>query len=206
MIEALLISNVVSWVAIVALGVLVIALSRQIGVLHERLRPVGALSMGQALKVGDEAPFFKEPGLNGGMVRIGGAANDDKLTLLFFLSSDCPVCKTLLPVVVAIAQQEKAWLRVVFASDGNTQDHEPLIKSFGLEDFDYVLSTEVGMSYQVAKLPYSYLLDTEGEVAAHGLINNREHLESLFEAHNLSSTTAIDLSNKEDVHAGQVAG
>jgi hypothetical protein len=32
----------------------------------------------------------------------------------------------------------------VFASDGNTQDHEPLIKSFGLEDFDYVLSTEVG--------------------------------------------------------------
>jgi len=57
MIEALLISNVVSWVAIVALGVLVIALSRQIGVLHERLRPVGALSMGQALKVGDEAPI-----------------------------------------------------------------------------------------------------------------------------------------------------
>ena len=88
MIEALLISNVVSWLAIISLGVLVLALSRQIGVLHERLRPVGALSMGQALKVGDEAPFFQEPSLNGGMVRIGGTAPDVRVTLLFFLSSE----------------------------------------------------------------------------------------------------------------------
>ena len=166
MIEALVISNVVSWLAILALGVLVFALSRQIGMLHERIRPVGALSMGQALKVGDEAPFFQEPGLNGGMVRIGGAATDGKVTLLFFLSADCPVCKTLLPVVMAIARQEKSWLRVVFASDGNELDHQAVIRSFGLEDFGYVLSTEVGMRYQVAKLPYGYLLDTGGEIAA----------------------------------------
>jgi methylamine dehydrogenase accessory protein MauD len=101
-------------------------------------------------------------------------------------------------VVAAIAHQEKSWLRVVFASDGNEPDHQAVIKSFGLEDFDYVLSTEVGMSYQVAKLPYSYLLDVDGEVAAHGLINNREHLESLFEAYNKPT--------KEDAHAGQMAG
>ena len=202
MIEALLISNVVSWLAIISLGVLLLALSRQIGVLHERLRPVGALSMGQALKVGDEAPFFREPSLNGGMVRIGGTAPDVRVTLLFFVSSDCPICKTLLPMVLAIAHHEKSWLRVVFASDGNEADHQAIIKSFGLEDFGYVLSTEVGMSYQVAKLPYCYLLDTGGEVAAHGLINNREHLESLFEAYNIPTNT----SDKEDAHAGQMAG
>ena len=107
MIEALLISNVVSWLAIIVLGVLGMALSRQIGVLHERLRPVGALSMGQALKVGDEAPVFQQAGLNGGMVSIGGNASDGRATLLFFLSSDCPVCKTLLPTVVSIARQEE---------------------------------------------------------------------------------------------------
>ena len=203
MIEALVISNVVSWLAILALGVLVFALSRQIGVLHERIRPVGALSIGQALKVGDEAPLFLEPGLNGGMVRIGGAATDGRVTLLFFLSSDCPVCKTVLPMLTAIAGQEKSWLRVVFASDGHAPDHQALIKAFGLEDFGYVLSTEVGLSYQVAKLPYGYLLDTGGEVVAHGLINTREHLESLFEAYRTSSD---NMSKKEDAHAGQMAG
>lgn len=206
MIEALLISNVVSWLAIISLGVLVLALSRQIGVLHERLRPVGALSMGQALKVGDEAPFFQEPSLNGGMVRIGGTAPDVRVTLLFFLSSDCPICKTLLPMVLAIAHQEKSWLRVVFASDGNEADHQAMINSFGLEEFAYVLSTEVGMSYQVAKLPYCYLLDTSGEVAAHGLINNREHLESLFEAYDIPTNTSDHSSEEEDAHAGQMAG
>lgn len=206
MIEALLISNVVSWLAIISLGILVLALSRQIGVLHERLRPVGALSMGQALKVGDEAPFFQEPSLNGGMVRIGGTAPDVRVTLLFFLSSDCPICKTLLPMVLAIAHQEKSWLRVVFASDGNEADHQAMINSFGLDEFGYVLSTEVGMSYQVAKLPYCYLLDTSGEVAAHGLINNREHLESLFEAYDIPTNTLDHLSEEEDAHAGQMAG
>lgn len=201
MIEALVISNVVSWLVIVALGLLVFALSRQIGVLHERLRPVGALSMGQALKVGDEAPIVKEPSLNGGMVRVGGAATDNRVTLLFFLSSDCPVCKTLLPIVVALAGHEKSWLRVVFASDGNEPDHQALIKSFGLQNFGYLLSTDVGMSYQVAKLPYSYLLDSAGTVAAHGLVNNREHLESLLEAYSTQATPTTQ-STMENAHAG----
>ncbi|MEM9623817.1 MAG: methylamine dehydrogenase accessory protein MauD [Pseudomonadota bacterium] len=198
MIEALVISNIVSWLAIIALGLLVVALSRQIGLLHERLRPVGALSIGQALKVGDPAPRLQSPGLNGGMVNVGGAASDGRSTLLFFLSPDCPVCKTLLPVLVAIARQERAWLRVVLASDGNEADHLAMIRAFELEDFPYVLSAEIGMAYQVAKLPYGYLLRGDGDIAAHGLINNREHLESLFEAD--------DISNKEIVHAGQMAG
>jgi methylamine dehydrogenase accessory protein MauD len=38
------------------------------------------------------------------------------------------------------------------------------------------------MTYGVAKLPYAVLLNGEGVVAAKGLVNNREHLESLFEA------------------------
>ena len=34
----------------------------------------------------------------------------------------------------------------------------------------------------VAKLPYAVLLDEQGKVASLGLVNTREHLESLFEA------------------------
>jgi methylamine dehydrogenase accessory protein MauD len=46
----------------------------------------------------------------------------------------------------------------------------------------YVLSAPLGMSYGVAKLPYAVLIDKDGIVAAQGLVNTREHLESLFEA------------------------
>src|SRR5262249_12684079 len=39
-----------------------------------------------------------------------------------------------------------------------------------------------GMTWQVGKLPYAPLGDAGGVVRAKGLVNTREHLESLFEA------------------------
>jgi len=45
-----------------------------------------------------------------------------------------------------------------------------------------VLSEALGRSFGVSKLPYAVLLDEAGRVAAMGLVNSREHLESLFEA------------------------
>ena len=41
MISALVISNIISWVVVIAMAVVVFALARQIGVLHERIKPVG---------------------------------------------------------------------------------------------------------------------------------------------------------------------
>jgi hypothetical protein len=40
----------------------------------------------------------------------------------------------------------------------------------------------VGMTYQVGKLPYAVLIDERGIVRAKGLVNSREHLESLLVA------------------------
>ena len=54
--EALLVSNVLLWIAVVALAAVVVALVRQIGVLHERVFPVGALVMPGGPKVGAAAP------------------------------------------------------------------------------------------------------------------------------------------------------
>ena len=36
------------------------------------------------------------------------------------------------------------------------------------------------MTFRVGKLPYAVLLDSEGVIRAKGLVNNREHLESLL--------------------------
>ena len=56
--EALIISNMLLWVAVLALLVVVIALSRQVGILYERMAPMGALMMDSGPKVGDAAPVF----------------------------------------------------------------------------------------------------------------------------------------------------
>jgi methylamine dehydrogenase accessory protein MauD len=45
-----------------------------------------------------------------------------------------------------------------------------------------VVSEVVGRAFGVSKLPFGVLIDEEGRVAATGLINSREHLDSLFEA------------------------
>lgn len=162
--------------------VVVVALARQIGVMHERIKPVGALSLGKVIKAGETAPAFTLPSLTGGSVTLGGAAALGQSTLLFFLSPTCPVCKTLLPVLKSVRDSEMGWLRVVFASDGTESEHQAFIQRYDLDAFPYLNSMEVGVAYQIGKLPYGVLISAEGVVVAHGLINNREHLESLFEA------------------------
>jgi methylamine dehydrogenase accessory protein MauD len=113
-------------------------------------------------------------------LKIGGTRA--RSTLLFFLSPTCPVCKKLLPVVKSIAQAEAPWLDVVLTSDGEPAEHERFIRAQHLEAFPYVLSADIGMTYRIGKLPYAVMIDEEGVIRAKGLINTREHLESLIEA------------------------
>jgi methylamine dehydrogenase accessory protein MauD len=182
MLDALIISNIVLWIAVIALSVLVLALVRQIGVLHERVAPAGALMGSQGPRVGEAAPVMKINDWSGAPVTVGGAVADGKSTLLFFLSPTCPVCKTLLPVLDSVARSERSWLRLVFASDGPRAEHEAFVREHQLDERPYLLSTQLGLVYQVGKLPHAVLIDAAGVLRAKGLVNTREHIESLFEA------------------------
>jgi methylamine dehydrogenase accessory protein MauD len=180
--EALVVSNVALWIAVVVLGGVVAALARQIGILYERVAPAGALMAGKGPAVGEGAPAVRVEDLAGVGRLLGGAHPDGRSTLLFFLSPTCPVCKTLLPALRSAAREERGWLDVVLASDGPRDEHEAFVRAEGLDAFPYVLSPALGIAYQVAKLPYAVLIDGSGILRARGLVNTREHLESLFEA------------------------
>lgn len=180
--EALIISNILLWIAVVVLGLVVFALTRQIGVLYERVAPAGALMVNKQLEVGADAPEVAVATLAGEKLTLGGKPEKGRSRLIFFLSPDCPVCKTLLPVVKSSSGSEKDWVDVVLASDGDDQPHAAYVKEQGLEDFPYVISEILGRTFGVGKLPYAVLIDEQGKVASMGIINSREHLESLFEA------------------------
>lgn len=191
MTQALLVSNALLWIVVLALAALVVALVRQIGVLHERIAPVGALARASALEVGQPAPRFelddldRANGGSGARVRIG-FAGEPGATLVFFLSPECPVCKQLLPTLRRAVADEAAStaapVRLVIASDGELAAHRAFRRAHSLGDVPYVLSSELGMRFGVGQLPTAVLLDSEGIVRARGLVNTREHLESLFEA------------------------
>jgi methylamine dehydrogenase accessory protein MauD len=188
--ETLMISNALLWLAVLALLVAVIALSRQIGILYERVAPMGALMMDSGPKVGEAAPAFQLKSLDGRGVQLGLPSG--RGTLLFFLSPTCPVCKKLLPVLQSISAAESKWLDLVLASDGETPEHEEFRRRAGLTAYPYVLSAELGMRYRVSKLPYAVLIDEAGRVQAKGLVNSREQLESLFAARELGVASVQD--------------
>ena len=126
--------------------------------------------------------------LSGAEVRIGGADPGGRSTLLFFASPSCPICKTLLPTVRrAVAAEDR--VRLVCASDGESAEHAAFAREQGLDPASYVVSRELGVRYEVAKLPYAVLIDAAGIVRAKGLVNTREHVESLFEAERLGVPT-----------------
>ena len=181
----ILTSQVLLWVAVVVLAVLVAALARQVGILHERIAPAGALTLHQRLQVGDRPEPQALVAQDGTRLTIGGTRAGAQL--VFFAAPDCPVCKVLLPVLRSVAKDEGGGsegggLELVLAGDGDAGAYRAMAAEHGLGAVPLVLSEALGRTFGVAKLPYAVLLDEAGRLAAMGLVNNREHLESLFAA------------------------
>lgn len=174
-------SQIALWAAILVLAVVCIALARQVGVLHQRIAPAGALSLRQPLTFGESVPEMNLTALDGAVVKIGGA-RAGRSQLLMFLSPDCTVCEALLPAVRSAQAAERSWLDIVLASDGESDKHAQFVRDKGLSKFPYVISEHLGRTFGVAKLPYAALIDEAGKLTATGLVNTREHLESLFVA------------------------
>jgi methylamine dehydrogenase accessory protein MauD len=182
---ALAVSNVVLWIVVLALLVVVLALTRQVGVLHERIAPAGALMLNRGLTVGEPVPTIDVVDLEGRGLRVGAQRSDGLSTLILFLSPTCPVCESLLPALKSSRKDEQSWLQILLASDGEAATHREFVRSHGLADFPYIVSAALGITYQVSRLPFAALLDSAGKLRARGLVNSREHLESLFEAKRL---------------------
>ena len=184
---ALLVSNIVLWVLVIGLSLLVLALARQVGVLHERVAPAGALLPTNGPKVGELTKAMELATLAGGSVTIGGAQSAPAATLVLFISPTCPVCKSLVPTAKSLAKAEPGGLRLVFASDGaeneaQLKQHRAYVEELRIAGYPYVISMQLGMAYQVSKLPFALLIGGDGILKSKGLVNSREHLESLLES------------------------
>jgi hypothetical protein len=100
-------SYVLLWVAVVVLGLTVIALLRQVGVLHTRVAPMGVHFAGEGPDLDSSAPHAD---------RFGYERRD--LTLLAFTSPTCELCASLVPGLRKIEQSyDELQLQTVSSAD-----------------------------------------------------------------------------------------
>ena len=181
-------STIFLWLGFFTLLGVNLILMRQIGILYERVAPAGALSTASRLNVGMSPPAHKIVSLSGQNIQIPNKEHLDHTggTFVLFSSPDCPVCKKITPIVMSVLHRHIKIDLVIASAGGNLEKHVAYIKNNKLTRETYVVSDELPLSWGISKLPYGVLLNARGEIAAFGLINTREHVESLFEAYRLN--------------------
>ncbi len=194
MLQALLVSTIVSWIVILLLAVALLALARQVGVLHMRVAPAGALTTSAGPAVGSAAAAIPATTIEGTTTTVGGHLHGVPLRLLMFVSPSCPLCKNLIPMAKSFARDER--VQLVFIGDDDVGSQRQMIAEHGLGGYQFINGPEVGQAYEVAKLPYAVLMDEHGTIHSKGLVNSREHLESLVIAHEMGIQSVQDYIGK----------
>jgi hypothetical protein len=121
-------SYVLLWIAVLGLSVMVVALLRQVGVLHARLRPLGVHFAGE----GPErlAPAPPVPGVDFGAHAI---------TVLAFTSPTCQICHELRPSLRALERQYHDLALVELELGDRWQ---PVFSAFGVRSTPYVVTVD----------------------------------------------------------------
>lgn len=182
-------STFLLWLVVAILVVAVLALARQIGVLHERIAPMGALVTDGGPKAGELAPFVSAPTLDGAVRTVGGPGGGQP-TLLLFVAPDCPICKKIIPIAMVLAKAEG--LKLALVGDAAEAELEAMATRFRVQRSDFLVSAQLGLAYRIGKLPSAVLISPEGQIVARGLVNSREHLESLIVAGETGFASAQD--------------
>jgi methylamine dehydrogenase accessory protein MauD len=126
----------------------------------------------------------------GRTITLGGAAPGAALRLLMFVSATCPLCKNLIPMAKSFARDER--VQLIFVGDDLPDAQRAMIERHGLGGYQFINGPEVGQAFEVGKLPFAVLLDAEGVILSKGLVNSREHLESLIIAHEMGVRSVQD--------------
>jgi methylamine dehydrogenase accessory protein MauD len=188
MLTVLIVSQILSWIVILGLGLALLALARQVGVLHVRLAPAGALLTGKGPVVGETAPVLDVATIDGAPLAIGKARG--RMQLLLFVSPHCPLCKDLIPIAKNFARAER--LDIVFVGDDALDEQRAMIARLDMAGLPFVNGSIVGRTFHVDRLPHAVLIGDNGTLLSKGLVNSREHLESLVTAHELGVVSVQD--------------
>lgn len=122
------ISYVLLWVLALVLGFAVVALLRQVGVLHARLRPQGVHFAG-------EGPTRLQPAPLPEMFDYSSS----RMTLVAFTSRDCSICQALMPGIRTLERQYRD-VKVSVIDHG--PDTKQIFAAFGVRSSPYFVTVD----------------------------------------------------------------
>lgn len=169
-------SYLILWALVIVLCFVVVALARQIGTLHLRLGPRGALELDdEGPPLGDAPPAYESLALSGEAVTIGGPG---QAQLLMFVSPGCHICDQVLVSVGAVGADGR--FRPYVLTDVDVFE---TTRGFDVKEISapVIPAKSLAQSYQVPGTPYVVVLDDLGVVRAKGTVNNLEQVEGLLD-------------------------
>lgn len=199
--EWMYISQVVLWVIVIFQCIAVLALARQIGVLHDRLGPGAARILNAGPTIGEPVPqWLGVRDIHGREVELG--SQKDKATLLLFISTGCTLCSALIPKVKRLARAEHHDLEVIVVSFGaSIESAQKFIADNSLTDsaIAFILSDDLALTYRVSIAPYALVIDRAGVLRSKGLVNSFADVESLLNASELDIRSVQAFHQKQEV-------
>jgi methylamine dehydrogenase accessory protein MauD len=177
MMTAFILSNILLWCAVLALGFLLLGALRAHGILDWKLEELEATTPNRigrtGLKPGQPAPGFSLPRVGGGQMSLRDFAG--RPVLLVFVQAGCGPCHSIVPDLNALAR--KGEQQVVAVNNA-----EPEIAREWADDVNAqfpVLIQEhwkVSRSFEVYATPFAFLIDAGGVVRSAGIAGSRQHL------------------------------
>ncbi|MFW7268222.1 methylamine utilization protein MauD [Gluconacetobacter sp. Hr-1-5] len=173
-------AQALDWLLLLALAPVLVLLFRRMRYLFTKVAPVGALMTSGGPAPGQMLAAHALRALDGTVLAVGGAQPEGTRTLLLFVSGTCPISRKMLPIAQDFVRREA--IDLLCLGDDTDAMQRDLVVRFGLSPSRFVNDPEIGRELGIDKLPFALLLDASGRIVAKGLVNNREHLESLVVA------------------------
>ena len=134
------IALILLWAVVIALGIVVLALARQVGILFERVAPMGALMTDAGPKIGEASPRFDAAGAGRQAASRSAAAraqprwSSSCRRPARSARSCCRCCKS-------CAEPKRSGSTSCWPATASAASTRPSRQAAGLDDFPYVLST-----------------------------------------------------------------
>lgn len=175
------------WVllAVVALGM--IALARQVGLLHLRVKPLGAGGVEGGPPVGSVVTIPELTSLRSRRVAV---VDENRIGLVLFVSSTCGLCKAALAGAARLGRVESKLLLTV-AVDDDSHAGLQYLEQYGFRDG--IAASEIAI-LDSGNRPYAVALTHEGVVLASGAVNTLDQLEALVD---LARERRAEVSDEE---------
>ena len=171
-----LVSYIVLWAAVLGLGVLVLLLYRQLGIMY--LGTAEGVSR-DGIEKGHTAPDFTLSDQHGVVHRL--KAYRGRPVMILFGSPHCSPCRILLPQLHDWARSHPD-VMVLWLNAASPEESLKFVSETGstLPIVPFAPETNLMDSYRVRVTPFMFLLDENGVVRAKGLANTKSGLDLYY--------------------------